>query len=109
MSVTEFASVNAWNEALVHQWGGDPLAEDPSRLEALVRFCDFIEKNPDELLEFCFLRRRDSGEKFPSKKRREEVVAQVRQFVAATDLKGVEARRLRSHIYSFLSHNGILI
>ena len=105
----DYASVNAWNAALIHHWGGDPLSEDPTRLQALQDFCDFSKKNPDELLDFCFLRRRETGEKFPSKKRREVVEAKVREFVIAAGLKGVEARRLRSHVYSFLSHNGVLI
>ena len=105
----EYTSVSAWNEALIAHWGGDPLAEDPARLEALVIFCEFMEKDPDELLDFCFLRRRNTGEKFPSKKRRGEVVAKVRELGITAGLKGVEARRQRSHIFSFLSHNGVLI
>ncbi len=105
----EYESVSAWNTALAHHWGGDPLAEDPTRLAALLAFCEFIDKDPDELLRYCFLRRRETGERFPSKKRREEVTAKVREFTIASGLKGVEARRQSSHILSFLSHNGVLI
>ena len=90
-------------------WGGDPLAEDPAKLSVLVKFCEFSEMDPDALLDFCFLRRRETGEKFPSKKRREEVVAMVAQFCKDSGLKGVEARRQRNHVFSFLSHNGVLI
>ena len=107
--VIDFASVIAWQKSLANHWGGDPLAEDPARLESLAAFCEFMDKNPDELLEFCFLYRRATGEKFPSKKRREEVTAKVREFVAASGLKGSEARRIGSNILSFLSHNGVLI
>ncbi len=105
----EYDSVSRWNEALINHWGGNPLAEDPARLEALVEFCKFIEKDPDELLGFCFLRRRVTGEKFSSMKRRETVVAKVGEYVISTGLKGIEARRQRSHVFSFLSHNGVLI
>jgi hypothetical protein len=106
---TDYASVIKWTRSLADHWGGAPLAEDPARLDTLVAFCEFIGKDPDELLEFCFLYRRATGEKFPSKKRREEVTAKVREFVAASGLKGGEARRQSSNILSFLSHNGILI
>ena len=89
--------------------GRRPARGRSARLDTLVAFCEFIGKDPDELLEFCFLYRRATGEKFPSKKRREEVTAKVREFVAASGLKGGEARRQSSNILSFLSHNGILI
>ncbi len=106
---TEYASVTMWAKSLATQWGGAPLDEDPSRLDALVAFCEFFGKDPDELVQFCFLHRRDTGVRFLSKKRREEVAAKVREYVATTGLKGTEARRRSSNVLSFLSHNGILI
>lgn len=105
----EYASVRAWDQALAEHWGGDPLTEDPSRLDALLAFCEYFGKNPDELLQYCFLRRKATGEKFPSKKRREEITAKVAEFTVVNKLTGVEARRQRNHIFSFLSHNGVLI
>jgi hypothetical protein len=107
--IASHASVAAWATGLSRQWGGDPLAEDPDKLAALAAFCEFLGQNPDELLAFCFLRRRATGERFASKQRREVVNEKLKQFVAASGLKGVEARRRRNHIISFLSHNGVLI
>ena len=107
--ITSYASVAAWAAELSRQWGGDPLAEDPEKLAALAAFCEFLDQDPDELLAFCFLRRRETGERFASKQRREAVNAKLQQFVAASGLRGIEARRRRNHIVSFLSHNGVLI
>ena len=107
--ITSYASVAAWAAELARQWGGDPLAEDPEKLAALAAFCEFLEQDPDELLAFCFLRRRETGERFASKQRREALNAKLQQFVAASGLRGLEARRRRNHIVSFLSHNGVLI
>lgn len=107
--MTAYVSVEAWKTSLVRQWGGDPLAEDPAKLDTLGAFCAFLGRNPDELVDFCFLRRRETGEKFSSKKRREELVVKVQEFVASKALKGTDARRTANHIYSFLSHNGVLI
>lgn len=107
--IASYASVAAWSEALTRQWGGDPLAEDPAKLASLEDFCEFLGWDPDALLAFCFLRRRATGERFASKKRREEMNEKLKEFVAASGLRGVEARRRRNHLVSFLSHNGVLI
>ncbi len=68
-----------------------------------------MDKNPDELYEFCYLRKRDTGERFPSIKRRNEITQKTKKFVIKSELRGTEARRLRSSIFSFFSHNGVLI
>jgi hypothetical protein len=107
--IASYASVAAWGAGLAQQWGGDPLAEDPAKLAALEAFCEFVGWDPDELLAFCFLRRRATGERFASKQRREEVNGKLKEFVAASGLRGVEARRRRNTMVSFLSHNGVLI
>lgn len=103
-----YESVAAWAAGLQRQWGGDPLSEDPAKLEVLEAFCRFIDKNPDELVASCFLRKKSSGERFASKQRRDELLAQLKVFEAEAG-RGVEARRRRSQVVSFLSHNGVLI
>lgn len=107
--IESYASVAAWSAGLARQWGGEPLAEDPEKLAALAAFCEFAGQDPDELLAFCFLRKKATGERFASKQRREQVNEKLKQFVAASGLRGVEARRKRNHVISFLSHNGVLI
>ncbi len=100
-------SVATWAEGLREQWGGDPLAEEPEKLEALAAFCQFDGRDPDELLAFCFLRRKKTGVRFASVKRREAMVEQLRAFRTASGLSGTEARRLTSNLLSFFIHNGI--
>jgi hypothetical protein len=64
--------------------------------------------DPDALVAFCFLRKRATGERFASARRRDEILAHLKEFESAV-ARGVEARRRRSHVVSFLSHNGVLI
>ena len=107
--IGEYESVGTWAVSLREQWGGDPLAEEPAKLETLQAFCEFSGQDPDELVAFCFLRRRETGERFGSVKRREEVAEQIRTFRSASQLTGTKARKLVNDVLSFLIHNGVLI
>lgn len=106
--IERYETVANWATALRRQWGGDPLAEDPAKLQTLAAFCAFVDQDPDALVAFCFLRKRATGERFASKQRREELLQKLKAFENAAG-RGVEARRRRSHVVSFLSHNGVLI
>jgi hypothetical protein len=106
--VDSYESVATWAAGLRQQWGGDPLAEDAAKLSTLKMFCELVGRNPDELVEFFFLRKKATGERFASKQRREELLQKLKEFEAEAG-RGVEARRRRSHVVSFLSHNGVLI
>jgi hypothetical protein len=108
-SLRGHASVETWAGALRRQWGGDPLAEDPEKLETLGAFCDFTGLDPDELVAFCFLRRRATGERFASVRRREELMERLRAFRDARRLSGIAGRRLVASVLSFLIHNGVLV
>ena len=105
--IEQYDGVATWAKGLQEQWGGDPLTEEPDKLEALAAFCEFDGRNPDELLAFCFLRRKETGVRFASVKRREAVAGQLRAFRTASGLSGSEARRLTSNLLSFFIHNGI--
>jgi hypothetical protein len=107
--VEAYASFATWAEGLAGQWGGDPLAEDPEKRDALEAFCRFAGKDPDELVAFCFLRRKETGERFGSVARREALAQQLREFRAASGLSGAKARKLVSDVLSFLIHNGVMI
>jgi hypothetical protein len=107
--IGEYESVASWGQGLRDHWGGDPLAEEPEKLEALAAFCDFVGKDPDELLAYCFLRRKATGERFGSVKRREEVAQQLRDFRDRSGLEGAAARKLVNDVLSFLIHGGVLI
>ena len=105
--IEQYDSVGTWASGLKAQWGGDPLTEEPEKLETLAAFCQFDGRDPDELLAFCFLRRKETGVRFASVKRREAVAGQLRAFRTASGLSGTEARRLTSNLLSFFIHNGI--
>lgn len=105
--IREYERVEQWARGLREQWGDDPLTDDPDRLGSVQAFCEFIEKDPDELVAFCFLRRRSTGERFVSVKRREAVSDQITEFRRAGGLPTDEGRRVQSHILSFLIHNGV--
>jgi hypothetical protein len=104
-----YESVATWARGLREQWGGDPLAEEPEKLETLAAFCEFFERDPDELVAFCFLRRRATGERFASVKRREEVASGLRRFRDERGLSGTAGRRLVADVLSFLIHNGVMM
>jgi hypothetical protein len=105
--IEQYESVATWAKGLCDQWGGDPLAEEPEKLEGLASFCEFDGRDPDELLAFCFLRRKETGVRFASVKRREAVAEQLRAYRAASGLTGSDARRLTSNLLSFFIHNGV--
>jgi hypothetical protein len=105
-----YESVATWAKGLREQWGGDPLAEEPEKLRALGEFCESVGMDPDQLVAFCFLRRRATGERFASVKRREQVAAKLRELRDARGLAGTTAgRRLVADVLSFLIHNGVLM
>jgi len=102
-------AIEIWRDGLREKWGGDPLAEEPQKLERLLEFCEFVGKSPDELVDFCFLRRKATGDRFGSVKRREELIGQLRAFRDARGLTGMAGRRLVSDVLSFFIYNGVLI
>jgi len=107
--ITDYETVATWSKGLREQWGGDPLAEEPEKLQTLAEFCDFVGKDPDEVVAFCFLRKKATGEKFGSVKRREEIAAQIKAFRAAGGGSALAGRRRQSDVCSFLIHNGVLM
>lgn len=107
--IGEYESVHAWRRGLAEQWGGDPLAEDPSKLDALAAFCELLAKDPDELVSFCFLRRKGTGERFASVKRREEIAARLRELRDRSGGSAATGRKLANDVLSFLIHNGVMM
>jgi hypothetical protein len=77
--------------------------------EILSRFCERVGKTPDELVSFCFLRKKDTGERFVSVKRRRTVNEWIDEFVADQGWTGKEAVVNANVIRGFLIHNAVLI
>ena len=91
--LSEYASIQKWREGLARQWGGDPLAEEPEKLEHLEKFLTFLGKDPDEAIAFCFLRKRESGERFASAKRRDQIAAEIASWRDRMRIDGSCSRR----------------
>lgn len=106
-AIARYASVAEWAAGLRERWGGDPLAEESDKLASLEAFCAFIEKDPDALAAFCILRRKATGDRFVSRKRRDTVKQQLAAYHAEAGLTGTPARRHRSDVVSFLLYNGV--
>lgn len=104
--ISEFDTVKAWAEGLRNQWGGDPLAEEPAMLEALVRFCDFVGEDPDAIVGKLFRIRKDDGERVLSVKWRKHYADRIKEFRSQAD---DTADRRGADVLSFMIHNGVLI
>lgn len=99
-------SVERWVQS-ASQYTGPHLHEE--RLQVLEAFCAHADMTPDELVEFCFLRKRATGERFVSVKRRMTVNEWLEQFVADQGWADKEAVQKANMVRSFLIHNGVLI
>jgi hypothetical protein len=105
--IIEFDTVKAWAEGLRNQWGGDPLAEEPDMLDALVRFCDFVGEDPDTIAGKLFRIRKADGERVLSVKWRTHYADKVKAFRGQKTAN--EGQRWGSDVLSFMIHNGVLI
>ena len=74
------------SQASVKQWAAgagfdhDPAEVREGKLRILVDFCTKVEKQPDELVAFCILRKKATGERFLSVKRREAINGWLDEF-----------------------------
>lgn len=87
----------------------EPSEELDKRLGILADFVVRVGKDPDDLVEYCFLRKRDTGERFSSVKRRADVNDWIEDFVAHRGWTGRDAVVNGNTIRSFMIHNGAVI
>jgi hypothetical protein len=103
------------SQASVEQWvAGSGLGQDPAevreqKLRILADFCAKVEKSPDELVAFCILRKKATGERFLSVKRRETINSWLEEFAVEQGWTGKQAVVNANVVRSFLIHNGVLI
>ena len=100
-------SVRAWFERAGHD-KAEPEAQERV-LRILSDFCSHFEKSPDELVAFCFLRKKATGERFVSVKRRTAVNEALDEFAAKQGWSGKDAVANANVVRSFLIHNGVFI
>ena len=106
-SVRDAATVRHWFASARHDKA--PQAEQDRYLELLSGFVAHCGKSPDELVEYCFLRKKDTGERFSSVRRRGEVNEWITAWVAEQDWTGKEAIVNGNVIRGFMIHNGAVI
>jgi hypothetical protein len=108
-------SQNFESQASVKQWAAgagfdhDPTENREQKLAILADFCAKVDKQPDELVAFCILRKKATGERFLSVKRREAINNWLDEFTAEQGWTGKQAVVNANVVRSFLIHNGVLI
>jgi len=106
-TIERYESVRTWRRDLSDQWGGDPIAEEPERLEALARFCEFVGEDPDTIIGRCFRVRKVDGERVISTKWRAHYAEKIREFRERNPDR--DSQRIGANVLSFLIHNGVLL
>lgn len=101
------ASVRQWAAGSGHQH--DPPEVREYKLWVLASFCAKVRKPPDELVAFCILRKKVTGERFLSVKRREVINGWLDEFAFEQGWTGKQAVVNANVVRSFLIHNGVLI
>jgi hypothetical protein len=103
------------SQGSVKQWAaGAGLDHDPAearerKLRILADFCARVGKQPDELVAFCILRKKATGERFLSVKRREAVNDWLDEFAAEQGWTGKDSVVNANVVRGFLIHNGVFI
>ena len=106
-TIEGYESVRTWRRDLSDQWGGDPIAEEPEKLQALERFCEFVGEDPDTIIGRCFRIRKLDGARVISAKWRGHYAEKIREFRERNPDQ--DSQRLGANVLSFLIHNGILV
>jgi hypothetical protein len=86
-----------------------PEADQARYLSLLAGFVAHAGKSPDELVEYCFLRKKDTGERFSSVKRRGEVNEWIQAWVDVQGWTGKDAVVNGNVVRGFMIHNGAVI
>jgi hypothetical protein len=103
----EYAAVKTWLEDLRQQWGTDPLQDDPGCLQAVERFCRFVDKDPDAMIRECFIRK--EGQKKISYKGRTFYYNKIAEFQDSLEEEARNKVRIGNHVRSFFIHNGVFM
>ncbi len=104
--IRDQATVQTWLRGLREQWGEEP-SDWEDRLEALARFCAFVSKDPDAVIEEC-VRESDSGKRISVKGRR-FYNDKIAQWQASLPGDRAAQGRAGNAVRSCLIHNGIFL
>lgn len=102
----EYATVQTWINGLREQWGEEPEDMD-GRIRVLGRFCEFVEREPDAIVEECS-RDVEGGKRIRIKGRRfySEKIAEFQQSEPGDPR---DQMRAGNAVRSFMIHNGIFM
>jgi len=100
-------TVRHWFASAKHD--GAPEDYQERILGVLAGFADHTEKTPDELVSFCFLRKKDTGKRFLSVKRRVQMNETIDEYTAKEGWEGKDAVVNANVVRGFLIHNGVAI
>src|SRR5574341_1283131 len=104
--VAEYETVQAWFAGLREQWGQEP-DDIHARLDALQRFCEFVERDPDAIIADCS-REVESGKRIRIKSRR-QYSEKIAEFQSAVSGDARVQAREGNLIRSFMIYNGIFM
>jgi hypothetical protein len=105
-NIRDEGSVKAWVRGLREQWGEEPVDMAP-RIETLERFCAFVERGPDTIIEECS-REVEGGKRIRIKKRR-FYSERIDEFQRSVDGDARSQTRAGNIVRSFMIHNGIFM
>lgn len=98
--------MQVWRDGLRQQWGREPGDWD-QRLGDLEAFCEFVAKEPDDVIREC-TRESEAGKKISVKGRR-FYGGKIDEWQASLPGGRFAQQRSGNAIRSFLIHNGIFI
>jgi hypothetical protein len=107
--LSEYQTVRVWLDG-VHRQSSASTISDHDRLSTLLKFCQFVEKDPDGIIAECF-RKQLEGEvwkRIRGKVRRKytDLINQVQDELFGG---GVAGRQQANIIRSFFIHNGVFM
>jgi len=95
-----------WEAGLREQWGEEP-GDMADRVETLARFCGFVEREPDAIIEECS-REVEGGKRIRIKKSR-FYSERIDEFQRSVDGDARAQTRAGNVVRSFMIHNGIFM
>jgi hypothetical protein len=104
--MAESAAVQTWVNGLREQWGEEP-ADMAARIETLARFSEFVERDPDTIIDEC-CREVEGGKRIRLKKRR-FYSEKIEEFQGSVDGDARAQTRAGNVVRSFMIHNGIFM
>jgi hypothetical protein len=105
--VRDATTVKHWFASARHD--SAPVETQQRYLDVLGGYVEHSGKTPDEWIAYCFLRKKDTGERFPSVKRRGEANELIESYVAARGWTGKDAVVNGNIVRGFFIHNGAVI